>query len=332
MQKYITHMFYLIISILFYYFFVRYFVIEYFPFLISMIIVLYVISFLKKKLSCYKWFGFLLLFILYLLISLFVIIIVFYGLETIYHFILNSKVSYNLYLLPQLESFINIFQSYGIDQLFLSGNELMNSLFTKVIDYCLSFLSLIPSLFTTYFMVIISSFVFYISYDELKTYLLTYIPQYRITQLIQLKNMILYTLQSLFITQIQLFIIIFICLFIGFSILRLDYAFILAVFISFLDALPFIGIGIGIIPMVLYYLFCKSYFKALYLFVLYLFIHVLRTILENHLMKNKLHVPTFFIFISFFLHLELFGFIGIVISPLTLCVIHSLLDNYKRIK
>ena len=118
----------------------------------------------------------------------------------------------------------------------------------------------------------------------------------------------------------------------GFWVLGLEYKLFLSILIALLDSLPFLGVGAGLFPMMIYFIFHQDYFKVIYLLILYLLIYLSRTFLENYLMKNKMKIPSFFIFISFFIHIHLFGFIGVFLSPLTLCVIHSIIDNYKRIK
>ena len=121
-------------------------------------------------------------------------------------------------------------------------------------------------------------------------------------------------------------VICFFILWIGFSVLRFQNALLYALLTAFLDSLPFIGVGIVILPMCLFYLFKGIYLKALYLFLLYLIINVVRSLLEPQIMNKQLQIPSFLLLLSMMIHLYFFGLIGIILSPIHMNIIYSILD------
>jgi len=297
-----------------------------------MFIVVVFMSFFKKRFKQGKCLGILFLFLFYVLLSLFFIFIIFYGIQFFYQFVLDFKDNYDLYLLPMIKSLFQIFQPYGIDYFLSQGQQIIDNFFIWLIDGCLYCLSFIPSFLSSYFFLIISSFLFYLGYDDLKNYLLTYLSDDYLQLILNIKNTILLTTKSYFFTQCQLMAIVFIFLSIGFMIIRLDYPILLSIITAFLDALPFIGVGIILLPMTLFYLVIKDYLKAIYILILYALINMTRTFLEPKLMKNQLKIPVILLFVSMIIHLQLFGFIGLLISPITLSFLQSLLDNYKQLQ
>lgn len=329
MKKIINDLLYIVISFLLFYIFVKYIVIAYFPFFFSLFIVMMLTSLLKKLFDDHRILGFIILFLFYVSLSIFIVFIFFHGLQFFYQFLLDFKDYYDLYVLPLIQSFFDIFSYQGIHDFLSYAKQSLDNLFVLLIDKCLYFLSMIPSLFSTYFLIVISSFMFYLGLDECKDYVIKYIPDHYLYYFIKVKNTVFSSIKSYLFTQCQLMIIVFIDLSIAFMIIRIDHVLLFSFLLSFLDALPFIGVGIALIPMSLFYMLVKDYIKAVYILVLYCLINMTRTFLEPRLMKNQLKIPTILLFLSMIIHLRLFGIIGLLISPITLSIIQSLLDNHQ---
>lgn len=129
--------------------------------------------------------------------------------------------------------------------------------------------------------------------------------------------------------QFILMIICFLILFIGFMVLRMEHSLLLALITAFFDSLPFIGVGIVLIPLIIIFLINKMYLKAFYIFLLYLIINVIRSFLEPHIMNKQTKVPSFILLLSMMIHFYFFGIIGIILSPVHVSLIYSLCDYYS---
>lgn len=320
MKDYIKYCIYCIFIALIYYFFIQYICISYFPYVLSIIIVYSIISFLKTKFYYNQYIGMIFLFLLYFLFSFLFLIIIYYIISFVYHSLLNYQDFYN-YL-------ISIINSPVILKLFQYYQSYYEEIMKFIINKCIYFMSIIPITLKNYLIMIISSFMLLISYDHLKQICIKYVDKHILISLLSILTSLINTFKIYVLTQLKLMIIVFIYLIVGFTILKIPHVLLCSLLLSLLDALPFIGVGIALIPMSIIEIMIGHYLKAIYIIILYLLIYLTRTFLEPVFMKNEFKVPIFILFISMIIHIRLFGFIGVVISPLTLTIIHFYLDNY----
>ena len=97
----------------------------------------------------------------------------------------------------------------------------------------------------------------------------------------------------------------------------------LAILISFADALPFLGTGIILIPMAVFFLVTKQTTLGIIILLLYAFILLTRQLLESFLWANTMHIRAVHVFFISACSLLLFGVPGILLSPfLLLAAVH----------
>ena len=123
--------------------------------------------------------------------------------------------------------------------------------------------------------------------------------------------------------EIMLFFVTFLQLSIGFYILKFSSPVGLAFIISFADALPFLGTGIVLIPMVIYFMLTKQMTLGIIILLLYAFILLTRQLLESFLWANTMHIRSVHVFFISACSMLLFGVPGILLSPfLLLAAVH----------
>ena len=106
------------------------------------------------------------------------------------------------------------------------------------------------------------------------------------------------------------------------------YALLLGIGIGLLDALPFFGAGIVLIPWGVVYLAQKQWKKGMILLGLYVVCYLLRQILEARLMGNQVGLTSMETLISMFVGLKLFGLPGFLLGPIGLLLIKDLVELY----
>lgn len=100
-----------------------------------------------------------------------------------------------------------------------------------------------------------------------------------------------------------------------------------------LDALPFIGTSIVLIPLAVVQFIQGSYVKAVVCLILYGVCIVLREMLEPRLIGNRMGVPAIAVLVSLYAGIQLFGVWGIVKGPLGFVLIReSYLSIRKGVK
>lgn len=98
---------------------------------------------------------------------------------------------------------------------------------------------------------------------------------------------------------------------------------------GFLDALPFVGTGIVLIPLALVQIFYGYYGRAVVCIVLYLACIFLRELLEPRLIGRRIGVTPIAVLASLYAGIQLFGVWGIIKGPLGFVMIY---ETYRSLR
>ncbi len=90
-----------------------------------------------------------------------------------------------------------------------------------------------------------------------------------------------------------------------------------------LDALPFVGTGIVLVPLAAVQLFGGQYMRAVVCIILYIVCIFLRELMEPRLIGKRLGVSPIAVLLSLYVGIQLFGVWGIVKGPLGFVVIYQ---------
>lgn len=235
-------------------------------------------------------------------------------------------------ILPFIEQFtlwINEFPIQINQDIYTMLQDILGQSLLHIMTSLSLLLSHIPSFLFTFFLFIISTFFLVLEYDEIKDKLLSILSPRFLKFFFIIKKQSFKSLKIYLKCQFILMTICFIILWIGFSILKYNHAFLYALSTSLLDSLPFIGVGIVLIPMCFLYIIEGMYLKAFYIFLIYLMINVLRSLLEPHIMNKEMKIPSFLLLLSMVIHLHFFGIIGIILSPIHMNLLYCLLEYYQ---
>ncbi len=116
-------------------------------------------------------------------------------------------------------------------------------------------------------------------------------------------------------------------LFLGFVILRVRYAFLWAIVIALLDALPLLGVGTVLIPWACVSLICQNIPRGVGLLVLFAVMYVVRQLTEPRIIGRFMGIHPILTLAGAFAFYSLFGFWGMLLSPLILFIALSLSDG-----
>lgn len=97
-----------------------------------------------------------------------------------------------------------------------------------------------------------------------------------------------------------------------------------------LDALPFVGTGIVLVPLGIQQIFYANYGRAAVCLLLYVACIFLRELLEPRLIGRKVGVPAIAILLSIYAGIQLFGFWGIIGGPLGFIMIQQSYLSLER--
>ena len=119
-------------------------------------------------------------------------------------------------------------------------------------------------------------------------------------------------------------------LFLGFCILRVKYAFLLALVVAVVDLLPILGVGTVLIPWSIVCFLQKNYFLGVGLLILYAVALILRQILEPRLVGKSLGLSPLLTLFSTYAGYVLLGFLGMIIGPIVTLTVKNLLGPREK--
>lgn len=128
-------------------------------------------------------------------------------------------------------------------------------------------------------------------------------------------------------TQLVIMLITSVICFIGFMIMKNNYALFIAILVGVLDALPIIGVGILLIPFVIIYIILGNYFKAGVTFIVFVICYLVREFAEPKLMGDQIGISPIMSLISMYVGYKLFGIVGIVTGPIAYVLIDTLMKQ-----
>lgn len=274
------------------------------------------------------------LFLAYLFFPLFQFIhrqfrVPFFIVVIIFSSILFSLIGIFLYFV--IQSIIELFPSVQATLQRFSENELDNIIFpflieklTSIIQEVTIFLvSLVKSSLHSLFDFFLVLMAFYFSIFESKKnrlWFFTYVPKAYRAEWSRYFTKVMSLISYFIFVELQLFTLTFLLLSAGFYFLSFDAPILKAFVIALADSLPFLGIGVFLIPLTIYFYIINQKLLALAVFLLYIFILISRQLTESMLWSHTLHIRMIHTFLISAASILLFGFYGILLSPILLMI------------
>lgn len=129
-----------------------------------------------------------------------------------------------------------------------------------------------------------------------------------------IKDNILGAVGGYFLAQLKLMFIICVLLLIGFLLLRVHYALILAILIGILDALPFLGVGTALIPWAIYEFIANQTMYGVGLLILYVICLLTRQILQPRIVGQSVGLSSLSTLVLMYVGMKIAGIIGFIIA------------------
>lgn len=111
---------------------------------------------------------------------------------------------------------------------------------------------------------------------------------------------------------------------IGLLILRVDYAITIALVTGFVEIIPYLGTGLIFVPWIIYEAVLGELSLAIGLTVLYIIVLVQRQVMEPKILSSNIGLDPLATLVALFVGFKLFGFLGLIIGPVSLVLITTL--------
>ncbi len=162
--------------------------------------------------------------------------------------------------------------------------------------------------------IILSAYFFAATRNEITSKLTKYIPEAITSYWHLVYDNFKAAFGGYFKAQFKIMLVITIILFIGFEILKVDYSFLFALGIAFLDVLPVFGTGAVLWPWAIIDVLTGNYIRAIGLVVIYLICQVIKQVLQPKMVGDSIGLnplaTLFFMFIGY----RFYGVFGMIIG------------------
>lgn len=193
-----------------------------------------------------------------------------------------------------------------------------------LVSIAASLASSVPSLLLKTIITVIATAFITIDYENIKTFIVRQIPDNKKAIVEELRTFVGGTLLKCLGSYIMIFGITFIELLIGFWLLSIPNALLLAALIAIVDILPVLGTGSVLIPWGIFSLVLGNYGMGAGILILYLVITIIRNTIEPKLVGKQMQMHPMVTFAVMLLGLKWMGFLGMLGFPLTLAFVNSL--------
>ena len=224
---------------------------------------------------------------------------------------------------PALNTSLNEFST----QLTRSIGELISDISMKAVSGISGYASLIPGIFLRILLMIISTFFIIGDYDKLMGFILRQFSGRSKELIIHVKE---YVVDILFVcvrSYALIMSITFIELSIGFLLIGIPNAMLVAFIIAIFDILPILGTGGIMIPWTIITAVQGNYPLAISLLITYLIVTVIRNIIEPKIVGSQIGLHPIVTLMSMFVGLHFFGAVGLFGFPITLSLLRHLNDT-----
>jgi len=219
----------------------------------------------------------------------------------------------------QAENLAQMVQS-GIVGLMNTAQSLLSNLSSRA----LNFAAAIPELFIFFLFFIVAVFLFNISLDKMKNGFLSFFEESSRpkvdTVLGNLRGSIFGFVRAQFIFSL----ITYLLTFVGLLVLGINHAFAIAFLVTLVDLLPVLGVGSFLVPWAIYQALIGNWFIAIGLVVLFVVITVIRRIIEPKVLGDAVGISPLSALISLYVGYKLLGVVGLFFGPVVVLVYEAM--------
>ncbi|XDY99432.1 sporulation integral membrane protein YtvI [Bacillus manliponensis] len=238
------------------------------------------------------------------------------------------------HIVPLYEDLISKFNHLGesqqttitsnIQNLGSDATEQMKELLTAIISGLTDFISALPKTLTVLVFILLATFFISFDWHRLAQKLTNMLPKrvhgYGKTIFIDLRRALLGFAKA----QLTLVSMTTLIVLIGLLILRVPYAITIAIITGFVDLLPYLGTGAVFVPWIIYVFITGDTAFALGLLILYVVVIIQRQLMEPKVLSSNIGLDPLATLIALFVGFKLYGFLGLIIGPVTLVLLNTL--------
>ena len=242
----------------------------------------------------------------------------------------NLSVVYNRLPMDMRES---LNETY--DEVVSSLSSTISELGAPTVTAAGNFAKNFPSALISFIKTIISAYFFIADRERILAFVRNHTPK-SVKQYVKLATDDLkHIVGGYFMAQLKIMLIVMVILLIGFLILGINYAVLLAILISFLDMLPFFGTGTALFPWAIFKLLSGDYKMAIGLVIIYGVSQLVRQVIQPKIVGDTIGLDPLTTLVFMYIGYKFMGVLGMIIAiPLGMIMINlyklGVFDNIIR--
>lgn len=213
-----------------------------------------------------------------------------------------------------------------IGNLTSSVTDILKSVFKGILNTAIS----IPDALIFVIITILASYFMSSDRQKIADSINRHIPDSWIKKITNIKNDMFSALFGYIKAQLILMSITFVELSIGFLILGINHAVILAFFTSFIDAFPILGTGGILIPWAAYSFLTGNITLGVSLLIIYGIVLSVRQLIEPKILGTQIGIHPLITLISMYIGLRILGFAGLLAGPITVLLLKNIYTSLLK--
>jgi sporulation integral membrane protein YtvI len=202
----------------------------------------------------------------------------------------------------------------------------------KIISAMSAMAAAVPGCIVCIVTTVISIFFFSSRYVQVRDFIKRQLPQKYHGTVSGIKNAAFSALGKWFKAQLLLSAVTFCELSVGFCILKIPWAVLLALLIALIDALPVLGTGIILVPWACVTMLSGNFQMALGLLIIYAVVVIVHNCLEPKLVSTQLGTNPIATLMAMYIGYKTVGVGGMIVFPMVFVIIKQLNDGgYLRL-
>ena len=161
---------------------------------------------------------------------------------------------------------------------------------------------------------VLASYLFVAERDKIAKYVRSILPSHITERFTIVTRTMKSAVGGYFKAQFKIMVFVYIVLFVGFLILKIEYAFLIAFLVAFLDFLPFFGTGAVMWPWALYAVVQKDYKFAIGMMIVWALSQLVRQLIQPKLVGDSIGMPAIPTLLLLYVGFRVGGAFGLIVS------------------
>lgn len=202
-------------------------------------------------------------------------------------------------------------------------DSIVGSISTPTVTAAGKFAKKIPSVLVAMIVTIISAYFFIADRDEVLYHAKRITPDPVVRRMTMVCYNLKYAIGGYFKAQFKIMVVVFGLLVVGFMIMGLNFTFLLAILIAFLDFLPFFGTGTALLPWAVYKFLVGNYKMTASLLVLYGVTQLVRQLIQPKLVGDSIGMNPLLTLVFLYIGYRAGGIFGMIFAvPVGMIIIN----------